>query len=176
MENLFYYKTPIGKIAISEEKGQITNLFLSDKSVSKYQDNYNIKETEVLKEAGKQLDEYFKGKRKNFSLPLNPKGTEFMMRVWRSLEAIPYGETRSYKDIAVVSGSEKAYRAVGMANNKNPIPIIIPCHRVIGADKKLVGYGGGLPIKEFLLKLEGKTKGTIAKLSVCQDTKKYVAI
>lgn len=153
MKNLFYYETPIGKIAVVEDAGQIIDLFLKSQGL---EDKYYLKETDILKEAGKQLDEYFKGKRKEFSLPLRPKGTEFMKRVWRELEKIPYGETRSYKDIAIASGSNKAYRAVGMANNRNPIPIFIPCHRVIGADKTLVGYGGGLKIKEFLLKLENK--------------------
>lgn len=152
MKNLFYYDTPIGKIALAEKEGKITDLFLKPSGLDK---GYNIKETDVLKEAGKQLKEYFDGKRKSFSLPLTPEGTPFMKSVWKSLEKIPYGETRSYKDIAIACGSNKAYRAVGMANNKNPIAIIIPCHRVIGADKKLVGYGGGLDIKEFLLKLEG---------------------
>lgn len=151
MKNLFYYETPIGKIALAEKEGKITDLFLKPDGLK----GYNIQETDILKEAGKQLREYFNGKRKDFSLPLAPEGTPFMERVWKSLEKIPYGETRSYKDIAIDSGSSKAYRAVGMANNKNPIAIIIPCHRVIGADKKLVGYGGGLDIKEFLLRLEG---------------------
>lgn len=152
MKNLFYYETPIGKIALAETGGRITDLFLKPNGLD---NGYNLKETPVLKEAGKQLKEYFDRKRKSFSLPLAPEGTPFMKCVWKSLEKIPYGETRSYKDIAITSGSSKAYRAVGMANNKNPIAIIIPCHRVIGADKKLVGYGGGLDIKEFLLKLEG---------------------
>ena len=88
-------------------------------------------------------------------MPLHPNGTEFQIKVWKALTEIPYGETRSYKDIAISIGNEKACRAVGMANNKNPIPIIIPCHRVIGANKKLVGYAGGLDLKERLLDLEG---------------------
>ena len=98
------------------------------------------------------------GKRKEFTLPLAPVGTEFMIRVWKSLCAIPYGETRSYKEIAESIGNKKASRAVGLANNRNPIPIFIPCHRVIGANGKLVGYGGGLHIKSFLLKLEMEYK------------------
>lgn len=152
MKKIFYYETPIGKIALAEQEGKITDLFLKPKNLDK---GYIIKETDLLKEAGRQLKEYFDGERKDFSLPLAPEGTPFMKRVWKSLEKIPYGETKSYKDIAIASGCNKAYRAVGMANNKNPIAIIIPCHRVIGADKKLVGYGGGLDIKEFLLRHEG---------------------
>ena len=111
-------------------------------------------ETPLIKEACRQLSEYLKGERKTFDLPLNPKGTDFQKRVWRALCDIPYGETRSYKQIAEAIGNPKAVRAVGMANNRNPITIVVPCHRVIGADGKLVGYGGGLEMKEFLLRLE----------------------
>ena len=95
-----------------------------------------------------------KKKRKNFDLPLLKEGTPFQISVWNALEKIPYGETRSYKDIAIAIDNPKAVRAVGMANNRNKIAIFIPCHRVIGADGKLVGYGGGLHIKQFLLELE----------------------
>ena len=100
--------------------------------------------------------EYLEGKRREFDLPLAPAGTEFMLRVWKALQDIPYGETRSYKDIATMAGNSKACRAVGMANNRNPISIFIPCHRVIGANGVLVGYGGGLDKKTFLLDLEKK--------------------
>ena len=94
------------------------------------------------------------GRRREFQLPLAPKGTEFQQKVWKALLDIPYGETRSYGEIARAIGNPKASRAVGMANNRNPIAIIIPCHRVIGSTGKLVGYGGGLDKKEFLLNLE----------------------
>lgn len=100
------------------------------------------------------MDEYLKGERKEFNLPLKAEGTKFQMSVWEALTHIPYGETRSYKDIAAAINNEKAVRAVGNANNKNPIPIFIPCHRVIGADGKLVGFGCGLDIKEKLLDIE----------------------
>lgn len=112
------------------------------------------KRTPLLERAVLQLEEYMDGKRKSFDLPLKPEGTEFQKKVWNALLDIPYGETRSYKDIAVFIGNPKACRAVGMANNRNPISIIIPCHRVIGANGSLVGYGGGLPIKIELLNLE----------------------
>ncbi len=112
------------------------------------------RETALLKEAGRQLQEYFSGKRKHFSLPLAPAGTVFQHSVWNALKDIPYGETRSYGQIAGTLGNAKAGRAVGMANNKNPISIIIPCHRVIGVNGKLVGYGGGLDKKVYLLALE----------------------
>lgn len=152
-EKIFFYDTTIGEIAISEHNNKITNLYLKSSSVVK--ENYEVNETEIIKKAYKQLIEYFDGKRKDFSLPLAPSGAEFMKKVWNALIDIPYGETRSYKDIAEIINHPKAYRAVGLANNRNPIPIFIPCHRVIGADKKLVGYGGGLDIKEKLLKIEG---------------------
>ncbi|SNS76555.1 methylated-DNA-[protein]-cysteine S-methyltransferase [Anaerovirgula multivorans] len=102
-----------------------------------------------------QLTEFFQGNRKTFTAPLHLIGTKFQKQVWQALLKIPFGKVVSYKDIAVEIGNPKAMRAVGMANNKNRIPIIIPCHRVIGSNKKLVGYGGGLHIKERLLKLEG---------------------
>ena len=112
------------------------------------------KSTDLIKKTVLQLNEYLIGERTEFDLPLKPEGTAFQKKVWEALCTIPYGQTRSYKEIAVQIGNEKACRAVGMANNRNPISIIIPCHRVIGADKSLVGYGGGLNIKVKLLNLE----------------------
>lgn len=111
--------------------------------------------TPLLAEAKKQLEEYFAGARREFTLPLAPEGTEFQMRVWRALLDIPYGETRCYQQVAEMAGSPKAYRAAGMANHNNPISIFIPCHRVVGKDGSLTGYGGGLEVKRFLLALEG---------------------
>lgn len=152
MGHVFYYETPLGMIGIAEANDQITHLFFrTEKFPGK---NYEKKETPILAEAGKQLREYFRGERKDFDLPLAPAGTEFMLRVWKALQDIPYGETRSYKEIAATAGNSKACRAVGMANNRNPISIFIPCHRVIGAGGDLVGYGGGLDKKTFLLELE----------------------
>lgn len=110
--------------------------------------------TELLSITIQQLDAYFKGIRKYFDLPLQLKGTDFQLKVWQELSSIPYGSTCSYKDIAQKIHHPKAYRAVGMANNKNPFPIIIPCHRVIDSQKQLTGYAGGLNIKKFLLQLE----------------------
>lgn len=108
----------------------------------------------LQREVDKQMREYFEGKRKEFDLPLRPEGTVFQKKVWNALLEIPFGETRSYQDIANAVGSPKACRAVGMANHQNPIIIVIPCHRVIGKNGKLVGYGGGLSMKEKLLLLE----------------------
>ncbi len=103
----------------------------------------------------RQLQEYFAGKRETFDLPLAPHGTDFQRRVWSALQKIPYGKTVAYADIAQRIGNPKGVRAVGLANGRNPIPIVIPCHRVIGKDGSLTGYGGGLPIKQKLLEIEG---------------------
>ncbi len=106
-------------------------------------------------QAKRELEEYFAGKRRTFELTLDLHGTHFQKKVWQELIKIPYGETRSYKEIALAIGALKAVRAIGGANHSNPIPIIVPCHRVIGSNGALVGYGGGLSIKEYLLQLEG---------------------
>lgn len=152
MKNLFYYNTAIGKIGIAEDGNFITDIYFENEDGVK--DAAQINETSLIKEAIKQLTEYFEGDRNTFDLLIEPAGTEFQKKVWQALREIPYGETRTYKQIAAAVGNDKASRAVGMANNKNPISIIIPCHRVIGSNNKLVGYAGGLNIKEFLLNLE----------------------
>ena len=142
------YSSTFGDILIESNGKAITKVKLVDnKDVTPAPDT-------LTKKAAKQLDEYFSGKRKVFDLPLDPQGTEFQRSVWRALKEIPYGETRSYKQIANAIGNPKACRAVGMANNKNPIWIIIPCHRVIGADGSLTGYGGGIKMKQKLLEIE----------------------
>lgn len=155
MKNIFFYQTDIGKVGIAECKNAITNVYFQAETIP---EDALLNETDILKEAGKQLYNYFLGRQKIFTLPLAPAGTEFMKNVWKSLLAIPYGETRSYKEIAQSIGNPKASRAVGLANNKNPIPIFIPCHRVIGANGKLVGFGGGLQMKAYLLELEKQHK------------------
>jgi len=109
----------------------------------------------ILRETRAQLDDYFAGTRRTFDLPLSPQGTEFQLDVWQALRAIPYGETISYAQLAARIGKPSAVRAVGAANGRNPLPIVVPCHRVIGADGTLTGFGGGLPTKHFLLTLEG---------------------
>jgi len=149
MNNIFFYETEIGIIGIRENNKAITDIFFS-----KVDTNDNIDETDLIKECFKQLKEYFEGNRRDFDLPLETRGTKFQKKVWDELLKIPYGETKSYKDIAIAVGNEKACRAIGMANNKNHIPIIIPCHRVIGSNGKLVGYAGGLNVKEKLLNIE----------------------
>jgi methylated-DNA-[protein]-cysteine S-methyltransferase len=152
MVNVFYYQTDIGRVGIAAKDNQITNLYFTAIAISSSQ--VSVEETRLLKEAGKQLQEYLSGKRRVFDLPLAPVGTEFMLRVWQALCTIPYGNTCSYKDIAQRLGRPKAARAVGLANHKNPLPIFIPCHRVVGANGKLVGYLGGLDVKTRLLALE----------------------
>jgi methylated-DNA-[protein]-cysteine S-methyltransferase len=155
--NLFYYETPIGEIGIAETNDKITHLFFKHEELEELNEkNQELVETPILAEAAQQLKEYFDGKRHKFNLPLAPEGTDFMKRVWKALLTIPYGETRSYKEVAMMTGNVKACRAVGMANNRNPISIIIPCHRVIGTNGDLVGYGSGLDKKTYLLELERK--------------------
>lgn len=110
----------------------------------------------------RELEEYFSGARRQFSFPLDLRGTEFQLACWRALQAIPYGETRTYADIARAVGRPQGFRAVGMANNRNPIAIVVPCHRVIASDGTLCGYGGGLDVKRKLLQLEGALSGTLA--------------
>jgi O-6-methylguanine DNA methyltransferase len=113
-----------------------------------------------------QIEEYFAGQRREFTFPLDLRGTEFQLACWRALLAIPYGKTRSYADIAEAVGNPSAFRAVGMANNRNPIAIVVPCHRVIATSGQLCGYGGGLDVKRKLLELEGALSGTLAAPAV----------
>jgi methylated-DNA-[protein]-cysteine S-methyltransferase len=151
--NFFCYHFPLCELGIAEDNGSICHVFFKDR---KKQEILEEKETPLIKEAAKQLGEYFGYKRKTFDLPLAPRGTEFQKKVWDALLDIPYGETRGYGEIAAIIGNPKASRAVGMANNRNPIVIIIPCHRVIGADGSLTGFGGGLEIKQKLLDFEAE--------------------
>ncbi len=116
---------------------------------------------DAFDDVGTQLMEYFDGRRRQFDLPLAPNGTPFQQRVWKALLDIPYGETISYGELAARIGRRSASRAVGLANGSNPLPIVIPCHRVIGSNGKLTGYGGGLAIKERLLALERGTRGLL---------------
>jgi len=151
MKSIWFYEYPVGTIGIEEESGAISQVFFAgDKSLA----DIKAEETPLIQKAAEQLVEYFDGKRKVFNLPLALQGTDFQKSVWQALLGISYGETCSYKDIAMVVGNPKASRAVGMANNRNPIAIIVPCHRVIGQNGSLIGYGGGLSTKQYLLDLE----------------------
>ncbi len=152
MKTTYYYNSPIGTIKfICDNEFLLEMKFVDD--TGKKSTNY----PQIVSTCKEQLDKYFEGKLKVFTIPLKlESGTKFQREVWKALQSIPYGETRSYKDIAIQIGNPKAVRAVGGANNKNPIGIIIPCHRVIGSSGKLVGYASGLDKKEMLLKLEEK--------------------
>lgn len=148
------YDTAFGQVTIAATDSSIEAVFFGNK----IPEGIKAHKTELSEIAALQLEEYFTGKRKQFDIPLAPKGTYFQMMVWDALQKIPYGETRNYKEIAEAIGNPKAARAVGMANNKNKLMIIIPCHRVIGANGALVGYAGGIEFKEKLLKLEGSNR------------------
>ena len=159
MKHIFYYNTPIGKVGIVDNDGKITDLFYVNTSeISAKYSAMGIceKETSVIFDAMSQLDEYFNGKRKVFNVPICIEGTPSQKKVWNELQKIPFGQTKSYKQIANLIGMPKAYRAVGGANNKNRILIIVPCHRVIGSVGNLVGYAGGLEIKKKLLFMESR--------------------
>ena len=153
MKRIYFYQTAIGKIAIEENGKAITRVYFPNDEIPR---DITVEETDILKEAGKQLKAYLSGDIQKFTLPLEYEGTEFMQLVWKSLGEIPYGETRCYQDIAELINKPKAVRAVGLANNRNPLPIFIPCHRVIGKNGKLTGYAGGLEVKDYLLSLEKK--------------------
>jgi len=146
----FIYKSPFGDIVIMSDGEAVTCIKPLDNVVPT-----GIKQATALTDlAAKQLSEYFSEKRKEFDLPLNPKGTDFQRTVWEALQKIPYGEKQTYGFVAQSIGNPKACRAVGLANNRNPIWIVIPCHRVVGANGSLVGYGGGLEMKQKLLDIE----------------------
>ena len=152
------YDSPIGHLLlVSSERGLSEVSFDYDharqRKVSRNEEW--IKDEGALRPYRVELEEYFAGSRREFTLPLDLRGTAFQLRCWNALLEIPYGQTCSYADLARKVGSPKGYRAVGMANHDNPIPIIVPCHRVITSDHKLGGYGGGLDLKEKLLRLEG---------------------
>ncbi|MDE5637173.1 MAG: methylated-DNA--[protein]-cysteine S-methyltransferase [Alistipes sp.] len=138
--------SPIGALTLTEERNRLVRIEFADAGAAD--------RTPLLESAARQLTEYFAGTRRDFDIPLAPAGTPFQQEVWRALREIPYGTTRSYKSVAEAVGSPLASRAVGMANNRNPLPIVVPCHRVVGASGALVGYAGGLDVKRALLDLE----------------------
>jgi methylated-DNA-[protein]-cysteine S-methyltransferase len=146
--------SPAGTLILSEEDEKIIEISFGKSDICGI-----IKETNVLVQCRSELNEYFASQRTEFSVPISMKGTAFRKKVWNALINIPYGKTASYKDIAEAVGCPKGARAVGSANHNNPIPIIVPCHRVITADRKLGGYAGGLEIKRLLLETERTKKG-----------------
>ncbi|MFW5718756.1 MAG: methylated-DNA--[protein]-cysteine S-methyltransferase [Halanaerobium sp.] len=150
MVKTVYFNSPIGLIELQADRSELMSLKFQDKK------RYQEEETAVLKAAREQLKDYFEGTRKEFKLSLRVEGTDFQKSVWRQLREIPYGNTFSYKEVAEAIGNNKAYRAVGNANNKNSIPIIIPCHRVTASNGEIGGYGAGIWRKKWLLEHESK--------------------
>ncbi len=154
MKDSYIYKSPVGLLKICEKEGGITSLSLHQGGLYETLKNNTVQHSDILYEAYRQLNEYFRGNRKQFDLPLHYAGTSFQQQVWNELRRIPYGETRSYQDIAIGIGNEKAVQAIGQANHRNPILIIIPCHRVIRKTGELGGFGCGIEVKKYLLNLE----------------------
>lgn len=152
MHTAAYRHTPVGTVVLEEDGVGLCRLALEEPS--RFRPEVALGETPLLAEAARQLDAYFAGKRRSFDLPLSLQGTPFQKEVWQALLTIPYGQTCCYGDIAAKVGRPKASRAVGMANHNNPVIIIVPCHRVVGKDGSLTGYGGGLDVKQYLLELE----------------------
>ena len=156
------YASPLGELLLVSNGKAITDLHIT---AGKYvppvgADWVHDEWQAILQQARRELDDYFAGRRRRFSVPLDPQGTDFQKRAWAALLEIPFGETRTYGQQARAMGRPKAVRAVGAANARNPIGIIVPCHRVIGANGALTGYAGGLRSKEYLLKLEGIQSGS----------------
>lgn len=160
MKKHYSYETDFGPVYLVEANDVLVGLHVGDQRALGPVPDSREEDSPLLRQVLHQLQEYFAGKRTMFDLPLAPQGTDFQKRVWQALCDIPYGETCSYGALAKTLGKPGAARAVGMANNKNPIGIIIPCHRVIGANGALVGYAGGLPLKQRLLTLEKTNKNT----------------
>lgn len=160
MERMLFIETPVGKLGITASDEAVTRIFFGREYRNRRRPR-NAPEActpetggSLLLQAAAELAEYFAGTRREFTLPLAPAGTPFQQAVWEALRMIPYGETRTYGQIAAQIGRPTACRAVGMANNRNPIAIVVPCHRVVGSTGALVGYAGGLGVKTHLLNLE----------------------
>ena len=148
----YQFDTPLGMMALGEEHEAIVRLYLPNTPTPRMMPHI----TPLLEEGSRQILEYLSGRRTSFSLPLHPMGTLFQQKVWQALQDIPFGETRTYRDLAQAVGCPKGFQAVGQANGKNPIPILIPCHRVIGSSGILRGYAGGTELQRALLELEAK--------------------
>lgn len=147
-------ESPVGNLLLTLEDEQLTNICMSNqKRTVKVQPDW-VQSDRHFRTLARQLEDYFRGKRRTFDIPIRPQGTDFQMAVWQQLSKIPYGATATYGDIAKRIDNPKAVRAVGLANGRNPLPIVIPCHRVIGSNGQLTGFGGGLKNKALLLKIE----------------------
>jgi len=156
MKTCCFYEGAIGKYGVQEAGGKLTRIWVGNR-MGAVPEGYELRETPLLQEVRRQLNAYFAGKLKVFDIPYSLEGTPFQQKVWRALCDIPYGTCITYGELAKRIGDPKACRAVGMANGRNPLPILVPCHRVIGSGGRLTGYTGGLDIKIKLLQIEGVT-------------------
>lgn len=161
--------SPIGPLTIVEREGGLAAIYMAEHAHAPDPGTLGERVDDALPEATRQLREYFNGKRTEFDLPLNPVGTEFQRQVWALLTEIPYGETRTYGELAAALGRPSASRAVGMANGRNPISIVVPCHRVVGSSGTLTGYAGGVERKEFLLALERGAAPLVDPVDPCHQ-------
>ena len=161
-----YYQSPVGTVRIKAHKGCINEILFMDEVTEQHRDDEIIDQadTDVLAKCRQQLDEYFSGERKTFDFPVKQEGTLFQEKVWNELLHIPYGKTISYRQLSQMIGNVKSIRAVGTANGRNNLPIVVPCHRVIGSDGSLTGYGGGLWRKKWLLEHENKFGNGVVSL------------
>lgn len=159
MEYFYLFDTKIGKLKITEQDGKITCIGFA----KELPPADSIAKTPVLLQSAEQIQEYLSGERRDFTFPVQLKGTAYQMKVWNVLLQIPYGQTWTYRQVAAMAGNEKAARAAGGACHRNPVMIAVPCHRVVGSDKSLTGYAGGLKTKEFLLELERQVETRCCK-------------
>jgi methylated-DNA-[protein]-cysteine S-methyltransferase len=160
--NMQYLDSPIGTLRLLSNGSQLIRIEFENHYGDDIGDDTCVERSDpALAACAQQLGEYFTRRRRQFDLPLAAAGTSFQQSVWQALAAIPYGELRSYRDIAQVIGKPTAMRAVGTANGRNPLPIVVPCHRVIGSNGTLTGFAGGLQIKSYLLELEGALSGSL---------------
>ncbi len=161
MEQIYYayLDTPVGRLLLAGTARELRRIEFPRGGAGRKPERGWVEDPQHFTETARQLRDYFNGRLRKFDLPLNPEGTPFQQSVWRALRHIPYGATRSYGEIAAAIGKPRAVRAVGAANGRNPLPIVIPCHRVIGGDGSLTGFGGGLDVKRALLELEASHAG-----------------
>ena len=164
--NYQYLDTPIGRLRLVSRDQVLVGIEFEGRQGAAAGEE---KSDPALAACAAQLEEYFAGKRRTFNLPLAPEGTVFQRIVWRALETIPFGELRSYREVAEAIGKPTAVRAVGAANGRNPLPIVVPCHRVVGSDGSLTGFAGGVEIKRRLLELEGSRPPEPGDRSICAD-------
>lgn len=158
MKEHFFVESPLGQLTLVNTNGILSGIYLPNHKRGPKLEALGVRARSGFEQAVSELQEYFERKRTLFTLPLAPEGTDFQHRVWKLLRDIPYGETRTYAQLADAIGNRLAIRAVGLANGRNPISLVVPCHRVIGSDGSLTGYAGGLDRKKFLLDLEGATR------------------